>query len=131
MLTPLADGSEMGKTSRPTPFAFDLDEEQIRRERHKARELRASQWWKRRCAKGRCYWCDRTIPVQELTMDHVVPLSRGGLSVKSNVVPSCKECNSKKKQLLPMEWEAYVDSMRCLTHPDIAAVQGDGDEAGG
>jgi 5-methylcytosine-specific restriction endonuclease McrA len=45
-------------------------------------------------------------------MDHIVPISRGGKSVKGNVVPSCKECNNKKKQLLPMEWEKYINKGR-------------------
>lgn len=43
-------------------------------------------------------------------MDHVVPISRGGKTTKSNVVPCCKECNNAKKQLLPMEWEDYIKS---------------------
>lgn len=102
----------MAKTTQPTPFAFDLDEARIKSERNKARELRASQWWQRRCAKGRCHWCDRATPAQELTMDHIIPISRGGQSIKSNVVPSCKECNNKKKQLLPMEWDAYLHTLR-------------------
>ena len=41
-------------------------------------------------------------------MDHVVPLSRGGYTVKSNVVPCCKECNNQKRYMLPIEWEAYL-----------------------
>ncbi|MBU4260150.1 MAG: HNH endonuclease [Proteobacteria bacterium] len=90
------------------PFAFDLDEKDIRRERSKARELRASQWWKRQLAKGVCYYCGKQTPPKELTMDHIVPISRGGRSTKSNVVTSCKECNNKKKHLLPMEWEEYL-----------------------
>jgi 5-methylcytosine-specific restriction endonuclease McrA len=45
-------------------------------------------------------------------MDHIVPLSRGGKSAKGNVVPSCKECNNRKKQLLPMEWDLYVQRVR-------------------
>lgn len=90
------------------PFAFDLDEATIRRERGKARELRASQWWKRKIAKGVCGYCGRFTPRRELTMDHIVPIARGGCSTKGNVVPACKTCNTKKKQLLPMEWEAYL-----------------------
>ncbi len=43
-------------------------------------------------------------------MDHVVAISRGGKTVKGNVVPCCKECNNAKKQLLPMEWEDYIKS---------------------
>jgi len=44
-----------------------------------------------------------------LTMDHIVPIARGGRSTKSNVVPACKTCNNAKKQLLPMEWEEYLE----------------------
>ena len=90
------------------PYAYDLDDSDIKRERNKARELRNSQWWKRRCAKGICHYCGgQTLPA-ELTMDHIVPVARGGKSTKGNVVPACKTCNTKKKQLLPMEWEAYL-----------------------
>lgn len=37
-------------------------------------------------------------------MDHVVPIVRGGLSTKGNVVPACKTCNSDKQHRLA--WEA-------------------------
>jgi 5-methylcytosine-specific restriction enzyme A len=100
----------MKKKSSLSPFAFDLEEDTIRRERHKARQLRGSQWWQRRCAKGRCFYCGRPTDPKALTMDHIVPLSRGGKSTKSNIVPACKSCNTMKKQLLPMEWQAYLDS---------------------
>jgi len=90
------------------PFAYDLDPEDLKRARHKARELRESQWWKRRLAKGVCHYCGRPTPRKELTMDHIVPVSRGGGSTRGNVVPCCKECNTAKKQLLPMEWEKYL-----------------------
>ena len=92
------------------PFAYDLDEADIKRERHKARQLRESQWWKRCLAKGICHYCKTPTPHKELTMDHIVPVSRGGRSTKGNVVPACKECNNKKKQLLPMEWDEYLRS---------------------
>jgi 5-methylcytosine-specific restriction endonuclease McrA len=93
-------------------FSFHIESEDLRRERAKARELRQSQWWKRRLAKGICHWCGRSFTASELTMDHIVPMARGGLSTKGNVVPCCKECNNQKKQLLPMEWEAYLESRR-------------------
>jgi 5-methylcytosine-specific restriction enzyme A len=102
----------MARQRPNTPFAYDLEASDIAAERQKARELRASQWWKRRCAKGLCHWCRKETPVKELTMDHVVPIARGGKSTRSNVVPACKTCNNKKKQLLPMEWEACVQAMR-------------------
>ncbi len=94
------------------PFAMYLDDSDIKRERSKARELRHSQWWKRRCAKGVCHYCERDVPAKELTMDHVVPIARGGKSTKGNLVPACKECNNMKKQLLPMEWDSYLDDFR-------------------
>ena len=89
------------------PYAQFLDEADIKREKRKARELRATQWWKRRIAKGLCYYCERNITTKELTMDHIVPLARGGKSTKGNLVTACKECNNKKN-LLPMEWDEYI-----------------------
>jgi 5-methylcytosine-specific restriction protein A len=94
------------------PFDFLPDEEAQRRERHKARELRQTQWWKRRCAKGICHYCGRKTAARELTMDHIVPVARGGKSTKGNVVPACKTCNTAKKRLLPMEWEGYLERLR-------------------
>lgn len=91
-----------------------FDEIDIKRERQKARDLRGSQWWKRRLAKGVCHYCDGRFSPSELTMDHIVPISRGGRSSKGNVVPACKTCNNKKKYLLPMEWDAYIQSQRRL-----------------
>jgi 5-methylcytosine-specific restriction enzyme A len=87
----------------------------IRNEKARARELRRSGWWKRRVASGRCHYCGREVGARRLTLDHVVPLIRGGKSLRSNVVPACKECNSAKQSLLPWEWDAYLDR---LTRPD-------------
>ncbi len=44
-------------------------------------------------------------------MDHVVPIGRGGRSVRGNVVPACKACNTKKQSLVPVEWDEYVRSL--------------------
>jgi len=98
--------------SGPQPFAYDLSDADIRRERNKARELRQSQWWKRRLAKGCCYYCGHSFAPAGLTMDHIVPIARGGRSTKGNLVPACKHCNTKKKQLLPTEWVAYLDGLK-------------------
>jgi 5-methylcytosine-specific restriction endonuclease McrA len=89
-----------------TSFEWHQENEDIDRERRRARELRASEWWKRRCAKGICGYCGQPTPAAELTMDHIVPISRGGKSTKGNVIPSCKACNTAKKQKLLMEWNA-------------------------
>jgi 5-methylcytosine-specific restriction endonuclease McrA len=94
------------------PFDGPLDDAALNRERRKARELRQSTWWKRRCAKGVCHYCGRPAKARELTMDHVVPLARGGRSTKGNLVPACKDCNNRKKSLLPMEWDTYIEGFR-------------------
>jgi len=84
-------------------FSVEVSEEQIRRERQKARELRASQWWKRKRAAGICHHCGGKFPPRELTMDHLVPVVRGGKSTKGNLMPSCKKCNTERKYQLPFE----------------------------
>ena len=91
------------------PFAYNLDEADLKRERSKAREMRQSQWWKRKCAKGICHYCNQKFPAKELTMDHIVPIARGGKSTKGNVVPCCKSCNTDKKSRLLMDWEPGSD----------------------
>jgi 5-methylcytosine-specific restriction endonuclease McrA len=93
-------------------FISDVTEEELKRERAKSRELRNSQWWKRRLSEGRCYYCGKEFSPGELSMDHVVPLIRGGKSTKGNVVPACKVCNNKKKHLLPSEWDEYLEHLR-------------------
>ena len=89
-------------------FFDGVDDDVIRREKAKARDLRKSRWWQNRIAAGKCEYCGTVVNPKALTMDHVVPIARGGRSTKGNVVPACKECNNKKKQLLPMEWEEYI-----------------------
>jgi 5-methylcytosine-specific restriction protein A len=79
------------------------DEKQIARERAKARELRKSQWWQNKLNAGICHYCGKQFPRAELTMDHIVPLARGGKSTKGNIVPCCKQCNNAKKHLTPVE----------------------------
>lgn len=91
---------------------LDIPPEQLRRERQKARDLRRTQWWRNRIARGICHYCGRQVAPAELTLDHVVPLVRGGRSSKGNCVPACKECNSHKQDLLPTEWERYLERLQ-------------------
>lgn len=87
-------------------------EEHIKREKAKARALKKTRWWRRQLERGICYYCGKRVSPQELTMDHKIPLSRGGLSIRDNIVPACKECNSKKKYLSPWEWEEYLQFLK-------------------
>ena len=85
-----------------------VSEQEIRKEKEKARQLRRSAWWTRKTSSGVCYYCQMKVDKDNLTMDHIVPLSRGGKSKKGNIVPACKDCNNKKKSLLPIEWAEYL-----------------------
>ena len=89
-------------------YGIDIDAATIKRERQRARSLRETQWWKRRLAKGVCGYCGHATSPKDLTMDHIVPMARGGRSTKGNVIPACKACNTAKQQLLPMEWDQYL-----------------------
>jgi 5-methylcytosine-specific restriction protein A len=82
---------------------LEADPAHLAREREKARQLRKSAWWQRRVQKGLCAYCGRVVAPRELTMDHVVPVARGGRSVRGNVVAACKDCNSRKKLMTPAE----------------------------
>ncbi len=81
------------------------------REKQRARDLRHTSWWRKKIAAGRCHYCGGSFRPDELTMDHLIPLSRGGTSERQNIVAACKECNNKKKYLLPAEWDEYLNSI--------------------
>lgn len=54
-------------------------------------------------ADGHCAYCDKEA---KLTLDHVIPLSKGGTHSKDNVVPACLHCNSSKGNKTLEEWNA-------------------------
>jgi 5-methylcytosine-specific restriction endonuclease McrA len=89
-----------------------VDEGLIKAERAKARALRKTRWWQQKTADGRCYYCGRRVGYKNLTMDHVIPLARGGRSTRDNLVPCCKSCNTRKKSSLPVEWEEYIAGVK-------------------
>lgn len=91
-------------------YGFDgVDDADIKKERAKARELRKSRWWQQKTSSNTCYYCGKQVAFKELTMDHLVPLAMGGRSSKDNLVPSCKSCNNKKKSMMPIEWQNYLE----------------------
>lgn len=93
-------------------FFITADDDHVKREKAQARRLRQSQWWKNQLGRGQCYYCKARVHPRDLTMDHIVPIIRGGRSTRGNVVPCCKSCNSKKKYLLPVEWQEYLDRLQ-------------------
>ena len=59
-----------------------------------------------------CQYCEGTFPSAELTLDHVMPRSRGGESNWENLVACCHRCNNRKGSRLPEE-----TGMRLVRHP--------------
>ena len=96
-------------------YFIPASEVHVKKEKNKAREMRQSQFWKNLRGQGNCYYCKGEFHPHDLTMDHIVPVVRGGRTTKGNIVACCKECNSKKSYMLPIEWQEYIDSLNKKT----------------
>ncbi|XDD50811.1 HNH endonuclease [Leptospira sp. WS92.C1] len=83
-----------------------ISEEELAKQRRIAKDLRKTPWWKKKKANGICHYCGKKFSPEDLTMDHLIPLAKGGKSIKANLVPACKECNFAKKNKLPFEFES-------------------------
>ncbi len=75
----------------------------IRKERERGRQLRQSSWWQEQLRRGECHYCHQKFAPDELTMDHIIPVARGGTSTRGNVVPACFACNQSKAAQTPAE----------------------------
>ena len=53
--------------------------------------------------RNMCQFCGNTLPASELTLDHVLPRSRGGRSSWENLVACCYACNNRKGDRTPEE----------------------------
>jgi 5-methylcytosine-specific restriction endonuclease McrA len=51
-----------------------------------------------------CVYCSNLAT----TVDHVIPLSRGGTNFEGNLVPACRSCNSSKGTKFLIEWNSYA-----------------------
>jgi len=58
-----------------------------------------------------CYLCDDPLSRATLTMDHVIPLARGGEHTLNNLRPCCGRCNSRKGARLWPELETQYPEM--------------------
>lgn len=73
--------------------------------------LRDKAW---HAQEGRCLWCDifmlkrkaewRAKPNQRVTADHLIPASKGGLSVIGNIVAACSRCNHRRRDRTVEHW---------------------------
>lgn len=84
-------------------ISIDKNDKHVRKEREKARELRKTVFWQKKLQEGICHYCGKKFTSSDLTLDHIVPVARGGKSTKGNCVPCCKHCNNEKSLLTPVE----------------------------
>ncbi|MBF0460150.1 MAG: HNH endonuclease [Magnetococcales bacterium] len=85
-----------------------VDDDFVARERRKAKQLKASAWWKNCLGRGVCAYCGQRVPPGALTMDHKMPIIRGGESTRRNCVPACLDCNQKKQNLPAEVWRTEM-----------------------
>ncbi|HUY35594.1 MAG TPA: HNH endonuclease [Pirellulales bacterium] len=64
---------------------------------------------------NRCQYCGKRFPTSELSLDHVIPRSRGGETTWENIVCSCVKCNVKKGGRTPHE--AHLHLVRLPVRP--------------
>lgn len=52
----------------------------------------------------RCHWCGTKIHGKQVRFDHIVPLSKGGPHIISNLCACCQDCNASKAARAISEW---------------------------
>lgn len=96
------------------------------RHARRAREMGAPGTWKasewralRQSLGDRCAYCGST---QLLTIDHVIPLVRGGSNAIDNLVVACRSCNSRKGSLTAVEFAVRRRSKTMTTGDGLHAT---------
>ncbi|MBX3460072.1 MAG: HNH endonuclease [Planctomycetes bacterium] len=69
---------------------------------------------------GRCQYCNAVVHKRDMTLDHVVPVSRGGATSWGNCVLACGRCNHRKADRTPREAEmSLVETPQQPTREDL------------
>lgn len=79
------------------------DSAHIKKEKAKVRAAKKSNWWNEKCMSGLCAYCGKKFSPKDLTLDHIVPLARGGTTTPGNVVAACLSCNKNKGVDTPVD----------------------------
>ena len=59
-------------------------------------------------SSGVCACCGKKLTTKTMTMDHIIPISRGGTNEPDNLVALCPECNKEKGNLLYLPRAYYL-----------------------
>jgi len=57
-----------------------------------------------RCAYCGCEFDENTLPQK----DHVIPISKGGHNTKENIVPACRDCNTRKNNKMIKDFQIVL-----------------------
>ena len=72
-------------------------------QRARVRTLKNTRWWKLKLQRALCDYCQKPTPASLLTLDHIVPLARGGDTRPGNCAASCHACNALKGLDTPVD----------------------------
>lgn len=59
-------------------------------------ELRRRAWYSWGAPDVLCVWCKRPLTFESMTLEHLVPKSKGGTDNLDNLAPACRKCNSSR-----------------------------------
>jgi len=62
-------------------------------------------------SKGHCCLCGNFVDYEDYTIDHIMPLAKGGTNDISNLQCTCKVCNNIKTDVLPDEFMDKITEM--------------------
>lgn len=65
---------------------------------------------------GRCSYCGNQITIDNMTVDHFTPKSKGGSLSIANCLPSCKRCNEIKAN-------GTIDEMRSKIEESLKSIR--------
>lgn len=55
--------------------------------------------------KQHCHWCGIRLRLDTASVDHIIPISRGGTNLDDNLTLTCRPCNMAKADRMPAHRE--------------------------
>lgn len=82
---------------KPPPIRTFRTGRDTRKKNTKYKRRKDRKW----TAETVCYWCGKSLLREHATVDHKIPLARGGMDIHSNFVFSCQPCNVRRGSDMP------------------------------